>query len=94
MKPGDLVRIGNRIAYYSHTIRRCAVYDRGPDSEYFPRKVKWERGDLGVILDGRDNLNKMIQVLHKEKVVWVNEEDIDLLVNDATDAYDNNKENE
>lgn len=82
MKPCDLVRIRNRISSYGHPIRRCTVYDRGQDSEYFPRKMKWEHGDIGVILDGKDDLNKMIQVLHKEKVVWVTKEDVELLVND------------
>ena len=77
MKPGDLVTIHRwKIAAAGGCAR---VYDRTQDSEYFPLKARWEHNEIGVILSGRDDLDKMVQVLLKGRVVWVQEKMLEVI---------------
>ncbi len=79
MKPGDLVTIRRWKIVASGAGWRVRVYDRTPDSEYFPRKTRWEQNEIGVILSGRDDLDKMVQVLLKGRVVWAEEKMLEVI---------------
>jgi hypothetical protein len=74
MKPGDLVTIRKWNITHRVPITYVGVYDRTSRGEFLQRKVKWEHGDVGVLLDGRDAIEEMVRVLHKGHVVWIDEE--------------------
>lgn len=74
MKPGDLVTIRKWNVSHRVPITYVVVFDRTSQGEYLPRKKRWERDEVGVLLDGRDAVEDMAQVLHKGRVVWIDEE--------------------
>jgi len=49
------------------------VYDRF-DGVAVAYQKKWEHGEFGVLLEGRDDKQEMVQVLHCGRAVWVDEE--------------------
>lgn len=73
MKPGDLVTIRRWNLDHEVPITYVAVYDRSSQEEYFTRKSRWEHGEVGVLMVGRDDKEEMVQVLHKGRIVWVDE---------------------
>jgi hypothetical protein len=80
MKPGDLVTIRrlnrlNEVLFEvsRSLIWRVPVYDQTSNRDYLERKVKWEHDEIGLILDGRDDIDEMIQVLLRGRPVWVEE---------------------
>jgi len=79
MKPGDLVTIQRWNKDRCTPIWYVRVFDRSPDSEYFPRKEAWEHNETGVILDGRDDIDEMTQVLLKGKIVWAPEKLLEVI---------------
>lgn len=89
MKPGDLVTIrrlnrSNEVLFEvsRSLIWRVPVYDQTSNRDYLERKVKWEHDEIGLILDGRDDIDEMIQVLLKGRPVWV-EERMLVVINEA-----------
>jgi len=80
MSPGDLVTIRrlNRLneVFFEVSrslIWRVPVYDQTSNRDYLERKVKWEQDEIGLILDGKDDIEEMIQVLFRGHPVWVEE---------------------
>lgn len=74
MKPGDLVTIRRWNLTHRTPIAYVNVYDRTSLGEYLQRKVKWEHGDIGILLEGRDVVEEMRRVLLQGRGVWVDEE--------------------
>ena len=74
MKPGDLVTIRRWNVSHRVPITYVDVYDRLSQEDYFPRKSKWEHGEVGVLMEGRDDKEEMVKVLHKGRLVWIDEE--------------------
>ncbi len=74
MKPGDLVTIRKWNLTHRVPITYVNIYDRTSQGEYLQRKTKWEHGDVGVLLAVRDSVEEMVQVLHRGRAVWVDEE--------------------
>jgi len=72
MKPGDLVTIRKMNLSHAVPITYIDVYDRFDDTA--PCEKKWEHGEIGVLLEGRDDKREMVQVLHDGRVGWVDEE--------------------
>jgi hypothetical protein len=73
MKPGDLVTIRKMNLSHAVPITYVDVYDRFDDIAV-PYKKKWEHGEFGVLLEGRDDKQEIVQVLHCGRVGWVDEE--------------------
>jgi hypothetical protein len=73
MKPGDLVTIRRMNLSNTARIAYIEVYDRY-DHIAVPHKKKWEHGEVGILLEGRDDKREMVQVLHCGRVGWVDEE--------------------
>jgi len=73
MKPGDLVTIRKMNLSNTTRIAYIEIYDRFDDIAV-PYKKMWEHGEVGVLLDGRDDKREMVQVLHNGRVGWVDEE--------------------
>jgi hypothetical protein len=74
VKPGDLVTIRRWNLTHRVPIAYVNIYDR-IDGDEEPVKVwKWEHGERGVLLEGRDERQEMAQVLHKGRIGWVDEE--------------------
>jgi len=73
MKRGDLVTIRRMNLSNTARIAYIDVYDRFDDIAV-PYKKKWEHGEFGVLLEGRDDKQEIVQVLHCGRVVWVDEE--------------------
>jgi hypothetical protein len=89
VKPGDLVTIrrlnrSNEVLFEvsRSLIWRVPVYDQTSNRDYLERKVKWEHDEIGLILDGRDDIDEMIQVLLKGHPVWA-EERMLVVINEA-----------
>lgn len=74
MKPGDLVTIRSWNITYAKPITYVVVYDRISEGDYLPRKERWVQGEIGVLLDGRDDAEETVQVLLKGRAVWIYEE--------------------
>ena len=72
MKPGDLVTIRRMNLSRKAPIYYVFVYETidGEDGAQW----KWERGESGVLLEGRDDRQEMVQVLHRGRAGWVDEE--------------------
>jgi hypothetical protein len=74
VKPGDLVTIRKWSLSHRVPITYVNIYDR-VDGEEEPVNVwKWEHGENGILLEGRDERQEMAQVLHKGRIGWVDEE--------------------
>jgi len=73
VKPGDLVTIRRMNLFNRVPITYIDVYDR-TDDQALPFKEKWEHGEWGILLEGRDNQQEMVQVLHGGRIGWVDEE--------------------
>lgn len=76
MKPGDLVRLRKWNITHRVPITYIDVYE-GTDDQALPFKEKWEHGEWGILLEGRDNRQEMVQVLHGGRIGWVEEEHIE-----------------
>ena len=74
MKPGDLVTIRRWNLTHKVPITYVTLYDRSSQGEYFPRMSKWVHDEVGVLMEGRDDKEEMVQVLCKGRLVWVDEE--------------------
>ena len=72
MQPGDLVKIRRMNLSRKTPIYYIDVYERidGETGDQW----KWEHGETGVLLEGRDDRQEMVQVLHGGRVGWVDEE--------------------
>lgn len=79
MKPGDLVRLRKWNITHRVPITYLVVYH---DSEGSPvldgfGGWKWEHGEWGILLEGRDISEGMVQVLHRGRIGWIEEEHIE-----------------
>ena len=72
MKPGDLVTIRKWNLSYAVPITYIDVYET-IDGETGVQ-WKWEHDEVGVLLEGSDDIQSMRQVLHRGRVGWVDEE--------------------
>jgi hypothetical protein len=73
MKPGDLVKIRRMNLSLKTPIYYVVVYET-IDSGRHGDEWKWEHGEVGVLLEGSDDIQSMKQVLHKGRAGWVEEE--------------------
>lgn len=74
MKPGDLVTIRKVHLSLKLPIAYLDVYERIDGEEDINVIWKWEHGEVGILMEGRDEVQEMAQVLHKGRVGWVDEE--------------------
>jgi hypothetical protein len=75
VKPGDLVTIRRWNLTHRVPITYVDVHESiGVDGWYEGAQWKWEHGEVGILLDGRDDDQEMVQVLLKGRAVWVDEE--------------------
>ena len=74
MKPGDLVTIRKWNISHKVPITYIDVYERVDGETDLSTIWKWEHGETGVLLDGRDDKQEMVQVLHRGRIGWVDEE--------------------
>ena len=74
MKPGDLVTIRRWNLSHRVPITYVNIYDRIDGDEEPVNVWRWEHDEVGVLMDGRDGLQEMVQVLHKGKIGWIDEE--------------------
>lgn len=74
MKPGDLVTIRKWNITLKVPITYIDIYDRTSTALYAKQKKSWERGEIGILLEGIDTVNEMVQVLHNGQIGWVDEE--------------------
>ena len=74
MKPGDLVTIRNWNLSHRVPITYVNIYDRINGDEEPVNVWKWEHGEVGLLMEGRDGLQEMVQVLHKGRIGWIDEE--------------------
>jgi len=72
MKPGDIVKIRRFNLSLKTPIYYIVVYET-IDGES-GAQWKWEHGEVGVLLEGSDDIQSMKQVLHKGRAGWVEEE--------------------
>ena len=74
MKPGDLVTIRKLNITYRVPITSVDIYDRISTEVYAKQKKRWEHGEIGVLLEGINTVDEMVQVLHNGQIGWVDEE--------------------
>lgn len=79
MKPGDLVTIQTEYGEYRIKVAYVNVFKEvvNEDAEnYFhvPHEKKWEQGEVGILLEGCEEFNDMVQVFHYGRVGWVNKD--------------------
>ena len=75
MKPGDLVTIRRMNLTNRVPITYVDVYEKvGDEFEYDGDQWKWEHGETGLLLEGRDADQEIAEVLHNGRVGWVYEE--------------------
>lgn len=74
MKPGDLVTIRKWNLTHRVPVTYVNIYDRIDGDEEPVNVWKWEHGEVGVIMGGRDGVQEMVQVLHKGRIGWIDEE--------------------
>ena len=74
MKPGDLVTIRRMNLSHRVPITHVNVYDRIDGYETQMNVWRWEHGEVGLLMEGRDDRHEMVQVLHKGRVGWIDEE--------------------
>ncbi len=74
MKPGDLVTIRKWNITLRIPITFVYIYDRISPALYAKQKKSWECGEIGVLLEGIDTVNEMVQVLYNGQIGWVDEE--------------------
>lgn len=75
MKPGDLVTIRRMNLTNRVPITYVDVHEKvGDDVEYDGDQWKWEHGETGLLLEGRDADQEIAEVLHNGRVGWVYEE--------------------
>lgn len=72
MKPGDLVTIRKWNLTHRVPVNYVDVYET-IDGET-GAQWKWEHGEVGVLMEGSDDIQSMRQVLHGGRVGWVDEE--------------------
>ena len=73
MKPGDLVTIRRWHLAHNGPITYVDVYD-WIDGDEMTFCWNWEHGEVGVLMEGRDERQLMVQVLHKGRIGWIDEE--------------------
>lgn len=81
MKPGDLVTIRRWNVSHRVPITYIDVYN-WVDGDEMTFCWKWEHGEVGVLMEGRDERQLMVQVLHKGRIGWIDEE----MLKDANEA--------
>lgn len=75
MKPGDLVTIRKWNITHRVPITYIDVHESiGIDGWYDGFQWKWEHGEVGLLMEGRDDAQEVVQVLHRGRVGWVDEE--------------------
>jgi hypothetical protein len=77
MKPGDLVTVRTWNLTHTAMMDHISVYESPSFEGSFSDPVQWWRwhpGEIGILLDGKDELEGMVQVLVDGKVGWVDEE--------------------
>lgn len=75
MKPSDLVTIRRWNVSHKVPIIYVNVYESiGVDGWYDGDQWKWEHGEVGLLMEGRDNAQEVVQVLHRGRVGWIDEE--------------------
>ncbi len=81
MKPGDLVTIRRWNVSHRVPITHVNVYDRIDGGRHAvlrgeePVNVwRWEHGEVGLLMEGRDERQEMVQVLHGGRIGWIDEE--------------------
>ena len=74
MNPGDLVTIRRMNISHRVPITHVTVYDRIDGYETQLNVWRWEHGEVGLLMEGRDERQEMVQVLHKGRVGWIDEE--------------------
>jgi len=72
MKPGDLVRLRKWNITHRVPITRTAVY--GDPDAWEPGDWMWEPGAIGLLLEGWNLGEGMVQVLHGGRIGWIEEE--------------------
>jgi hypothetical protein len=72
VKPGDLVTIRAMNITYRVPINSIAVYETidGETGDQW----EWEQGEVGLLMEGSDDIQSMRQVLHRGRMGWVDEE--------------------
>lgn len=79
MKPGDLVTIRKWNVSHQVPITYIDVYERVDGETDLSTIWKWEHGENGILLEGRDDRQEMVQVLHGGRIGWADEEFLRLL---------------
>lgn len=74
MKPGDLVTISRWNVSHKVPITHVNVYDRIDGYETQMNVWRWEHGEVGLLMEGKDERQEMVQVLHKGRIGWIDEE--------------------
>lgn len=74
MKPGDLITIRKVHLSLKLPIAYLDVYERIDGDEDNNFIWKWEQGEVGILMEGRDDVQEMVQVLHNGRLGWVDEE--------------------
>jgi hypothetical protein len=74
MKPGDLVTIRRMNLSHRVPITYIDVHERIDVDEDDGSIWKWEHGEVGVLLEGWNELQMMAQVLHRGRIGWVDAE--------------------
>jgi hypothetical protein len=78
VKPGDLVTLRKWNITHRVPITYIDVYERIDGETIHGTIWKWEHGEWGILLEGRDNRQEMVQVLHGGRIGWVDEELIEV----------------
>lgn len=73
MKPGDLVTVRTWNLTHTAMIDHIKAYE-SLEGSYPDPHWRWHPGEIGILLDGKDDLEGMVQVLVDGRVGWVDEE--------------------
>jgi len=79
LKPGDLLSIRKWNISYAVPVEYVEVWDR-PDGND-TRQSTWEHGEMGLLLDGRYELDDLVlvEVLLRGEKWWVLEDEIEVV---------------
>lgn len=73
MIPGDLVTIRRVNVTHRYYITYVDVYD-SVDHNAIQYEKKWEPDEIGILLEGRDENQEMVQVFHHGRIGWVDKD--------------------